>query len=137
MLYYILFTILFIVYEFRNLSNPHRLINLKKQVDSLKSIEGDQRQSLSKEIIQEYFGIIIFNFFYAIWCIIGILLYPEWYLFLFLVFFSYFSSFISSRLISLDKPLLYYKIIDSIVSLLILSLVLISYFSPIFYKNLI
>lgn len=137
MLYYILFTILFIVYEFRNLSNPHRLINLKKQVDSLKSIEGDQRQSLSKEIIQEYFGIIIFNFFYAIWCIIGILLYQEWYLFLFLVFFSYFSSFISSRLISLDKPLLYYKIIDSIVSLLILSLILISYFSPIFYKNLI
>ena len=134
---FVLLSLLFLVYEFRNLVNPSKLINLRKKLQELKTIEGEQKKLMSKDIINDSFGIIMTNLVYGIWCLIGMFIFTEWYLFAFMFFFSFFSSFMSNRLLSLEKATLYYKTFDTLISIIILVLILISYFLPNIYKNLI
>lgn len=134
---FILLTLLFLVYELRILVNPSKFINLRKQIQDIKKLEGDQKRKMSKEIVSTSFNILVTNFLYGIWCIIGAFIFTQWYLFLFLIFLSFFSSYILNTLISLEKATYYYKTFDTLLSIIVLILILISYFYTNLYNNLI
>ena len=134
---FILISIVFLVYEFGILLNPKKIINLKKKLDEVKNLEGDQKTKMSSEIISSGLSLILFNLFYFSWLIIGLIIYQHWYLFFFIIFLSFFSSFITKQILFLDKPIFYYKIFETILSIIVLLLILISFFYPNLYNNLI
>jgi len=134
---FILISIVFLVYEFGILLNPKKIINLKKKLDEVKNLEGEQKTKMSREIISSGLSLILFNLFYFSWLITGLIIYQHWYLFFFIIFLSFFSSFITKQILFLDKPIFYYKIFETILSIIVLSLILISFFYPNLYNNLI
>lgn len=134
---FILLSLLFLIYEFKNLQNPNRIIEMKKKLDELKTLEGEQKLKMSREILSSGLFLIIINLIYLIWSIVGVFIYEHWYLFFFIIFLSFFGSFITRQLLYLDKPIFYYKIIDTSISILVLLLILVSFFYPDLYNNLI
>ena len=137
MIYFIYLSIIFIFYELNVLFNPKKIINIKNQLDELKELTGDQKNKKSKELLGKSITLIFINLLYFIWSIIGILIYPHWYLFLFILFFGFFSSYISKQLKKIDSITLYYKIIESLISLAVLALIILSYINPKFYETII
>ncbi len=137
MIAFILTSIFFLIYEFRVLLNPNKILDFRKKIDEIKKLEGEQKIKMSREIMSSGFSIILTNLMYTIWCIIGMFIYTQWYLFSFLIFLSFFSSFISSQISFLEKPSFYYKIFDTLLSISVLLLILISFFYPNLYNNLI
>jgi uncharacterized ion transporter superfamily protein YfcC len=137
MIYFISLSILFIFYELNVLFNPKKIINIKNQLEELKELTGEQKNKKSKELLGKSASLILINLLYFIWSIIGIFIYPHWYLFLFILFFGFFSSYISKQLRKIDSINLYYKIIDSLISLVILTLIFLSYINPKFYESII
>ena len=137
MIYFISLSIIFIFYELNVLFNPKKIINIKNQLDELKELTGDQKNKKSKELLGKSITLIFINLLYFIWSIIGILIYPHWYLFLFILFFGFFSSYISKQLKKIDSITLYYKIIESLISLAVLALIILSYINPKFYETII
>ncbi len=130
MIAFILTSIFFLIYEFRILLNPNKILDFRKKIDEIKKLEGEQKIKMSREIMSSGFSIILTNLMYTIWCIIGMFIYTQWYLFSFLIFLSFFSSFISSQISFLEKPSFYYKIFDTLLSISVLLLILISFFYP-------
>ena len=137
MIYFIYLSIIFIFYELNVLFNPQKIINIKNQLDELKELTGDQKNKKSKELLGKSITLIFINLLYFIWSVIGIFIYPHWYLFLFILFFGFFSSYISKQLKKIDSITLYYKIIESLISLAVLALVILSYINPKFYETII
>ena len=64
---FILISIVFLVYEFGILLNPKKIINLKKKLDEVKNLEGEQKTKMSSEIISSGLSLILFNIFYFSW----------------------------------------------------------------------
>ena len=137
MIYFISLSIIFIFYELNVLFNPKKIINIKNQLDELKELTGDQKNKKSKELLGKSISLIFTNLLYFIWSVIGIFIYPHWYLFLFILFFGFFSSYISKQLKKIDSITLYYKIIESLISLAVLALIILSYINPKFYETII
>ena len=137
MIYFIYLSIIFIFYELNVLFNPKKIINIKNQLDELKELTGDQKNKKSKELLGKSITLIFINLLYFIWSVIGIFIYPHWYLFLFILFFGFFSSYISKQLKKIDSITLYYKIIESLISLAVLALIILSYINPKFYETII
>ena len=137
MIYFISLSIIFIFYELNVLFNPKRIINVKNQLDELKELTGDQKNKKSKELLGKSITLVFTNLLYFIWSVIGIFIYPHWYLFLFILFFGFFSSYISRQLKKIDSITLYYKIIESLISLAVLVLIILSYVNPKFYETII
>ena len=137
MIYFIYLSIIFIFYELNVLFNPQKIINIKNQLDELKELTGDQKNKKSKELLGKSISLIFTNLLYFIWSVIGIFIYPHWYLFLFILFFGFFSSYISKQLKKIDSITLYYKIIESLISLAVLALIILSYINPKFYETII
>ena len=137
MIYFIYLSIIFIFYELNVLFNPQKIINIKNQLDELKELTGDQKNKKSKELLGKSITLIFINLLYFIWSVIGIFIYPHWYLFLFILFFGFFSSYISKQLKKIDSITLYYKIIESLISLAVLALIILSYINPKFYETII
>jgi hypothetical protein len=137
MIYFISLSIIFIFYELNVLFNPKKIINIKNQLDELKELTGDQKNKKSKELLGKSITLIFINLLYFIWSVIGIFIYPHWYLFLFILFFGFFSSYISKQLKKIDSITLYYKIIESLISLAVLALIILSYINPKFYETII
>jgi len=127
---FILTSLIFLIYEFGILLNPNKIISLRKKLEEVKKLQGEQKTKMSREIISSGFSFIIINLFYFIWCITGVIISTHWYLFAFLIFLSFFSSFINSQLATLDKPQLFYKIFDTILSISVIILILLSFFYP-------
>lgn len=137
MIYFISLSIIFIFYELNVLFNPKKIINIKNQLDELKELTGDQKNKKSKELLGKSITLVFTNLLYFIWSVIGIFIYPHWYLFLFILFFGFFSSYISRQLKKIDSITLYYKIIESLISLAVLVLIILSYVNPKFYETII
>lgn len=137
MIYFISLSIIFILYELNVLFNPKKIINIKNQLDELKELTGDQKNKKSKELLGKSITLVFTNLLYFIWSVIGIFIYPHWYLFLFILFFGFFSSYISRQLKKIDSITLYYKIIESLISLAVLVLIILSYVNPKFYETII
>ena len=137
MIYFISLSIIFIFYELNVLFNTKKIINIKNQLDELKELTGDQKNKKSKELLGKSITLIFINLLYFIWSVIGIFIYPHWYLFLFILFFGFFSSYISKQLKKIDSITLYYKIIESLISLAVLALIILSYINPKFYETII
>ena len=137
MIYFISLSIIFIFYELNVLFNPKRIINIKNQLDELKELTGDQKNKKSKELLGKSITLVFTNLLYFIWSVIGIFIYPHWYLFLFILFFGFFSSYISKQLKKIDSITLYYRIIESLISLAVLALIILSYVNPKFYETII
>lgn len=137
MIYFISLSIIFIFYELNVLFNPKKIINIKNQLDELKELTGDQKNKKSKELLGKSISLIFTNLLYFIWSVIGIFIYPHWYLFLFILFFGFFSSYVSKQLKKIEPINFYYKIIESLISLAVLALIILSYINPKFYESII
>ena len=137
MIYFISLSIIFIFYELNVLFNPKKIINIKNQLDELKELTGDQKNKKSKELLGKSITLIFINLLYFIWSVIGIFIYPHWYLFLFILFFGFFSSYVSKQLKKIEPINFYYKIIESLISLAVLALIILSYINPKFYETII
>ena len=137
MIYFIYLSIIFIFYELNVLFNPQKIINIKNQLDELKELTGDQKNKKSKELLGKSITLIFINLLYFIWSVIGIFIYPHWYLFLFILFFGFFSSYVSKQLKKIEPINFYYKIIESLISLAVLALIILSYINPKFYETII
>lgn len=137
MIYFISLSIIFIFYELNVLFNPKKIINIKNQLDELKELTGDQKNKKSKELLGKSISLIFTNLLYFIWSVIGIFIYPHWYLFLFILFFGFFSSYVSKQLKKIEPINFYYKIIESLISLAVLALIILSYINPKFYETII
>ena len=137
MIYFISLSIIFIFYELNVLFNPKKIINIKNQLDELKELTGDQKNKKSKELLGKSITLIFINLLYFIWSVIGIFIYPHWYLFLFILFFGFFSSYVSKQLKKIEPINSYYKIVESLISLTVLTLIILSYINPKFYETII
>ena len=137
MIYFISLSIIFIFYELNVLFNPKKIINIKNQLDELKELTGDQKNKKSKELLGKSITLIFINLLYFTWSVIGIFIYPHWYLFLFILFFGFFSSYVSKQLKKIEPINFYYKIIESLISLAVLALIILSYINPKFYETII
>jgi hypothetical protein len=137
MIYFISLSIIFIFYELNVLFNPKKIIDIKNQLDELKELTGDQKNKKSKELLGKSISLIFTNLLYFIWSVVGIFIYPHWYLFLFILFFGFFSSYVSKQLKKIEPINSYYKIIESLISLTVLTLIILSYINPKFYETII
>jgi len=137
MIYFISLSIIFIFYELNVLFNPKKIIDIKNQLDELKELTGDQKNKKSKELLGKSISLIFTNLLYFIWSVVGIFIYPHWYLFLFILFFGFFSSYVSKQLKKIEPINSYYKIIESLISLTVLTLIVLSYINPKFYETII
>jgi hypothetical protein len=137
MIYFISLSIIFIFYELNVLFNPKKIINVKNQLDELKELTGDQKNKKSKELLGKSISLIFTNLLYFIWSVIGIFIYTHWYLFLFILFFGFFSSYVSKQLKKIEPINSYYKIVESLISLTVLTLIILSYINPKFYETII
>jgi hypothetical protein len=135
MIYFISFSIIFIFYELNVLFNPKKVIDIKNQLGELKSLTGEQKSKKSKELLGQSASFILTNLLYFIWLVVGAFIYTHWYLFLFLLFLGYFSSYMSKQLESLDLEI-YYRKFDSLISLVVLALIVLSYINPKIYENI-
>lgn len=127
---FILLSLIFLVYEFRILVNPSKFINLKKQLEDLKTLTGEQKKKRTTELLKDSSGIVILNLFYQIWCVVGLIIFTQWYLFAFIIFLSIFSTFMINQLIKLDRYLVFYKIFDSLLTIVILLMIMTYHFFP-------
>jgi hypothetical protein len=137
MIYFISLSIIFIFYELNVLFNPKKIIDIKNQLDELKELTGDQKNKKSKELLGKSISLIFTNLLYFIWSVVGIFIYPHWYLFLFILFFGFFSSYVSKQLKKIEPINSYYKIVESLISLTVLTLIILSYINPKFYETII
>jgi hypothetical protein len=115
MIYFISLSIIFIFYELNVLFNPKKIIDIKNQLDELKELTGDQKNKKSKELLGKSISLIFTNLLYFIWSVVGIFIYPHWYLFLFILFFGFFSSYVSKQLKKIEPINSYYKIVESLI----------------------
>jgi hypothetical protein len=137
MIYFISLSIIFIFYELNVLFNPKKIIDIKNQLDELKELTGDQKNKKSKELLGKSISLIFTNLLYFIWSVVGIFIYTHWYLFLFILFFGFFSSYVSKQLKKIEPINSYYKIVESLISLTVLTLIILSYINPKFYETII
>ncbi len=135
--YFLLFGLLFIYHELRILLNPSKVIKLRNDIYEIRELTGEQKNKKSKETISTNMSFLLTNLLYLVWSVIGVFVYSEWYLFLFLIFLSIFSSFIFRQINSLEKISLIYKMIETVISILILTFILFSYINPDVYHTFI
>jgi hypothetical protein len=137
MYYFLLFGLLFIYHELRILLNPSKVIKLRNDIYEIRELTGEQKNKKSKETISKNMTFLLTNLLYLVWSVIGVFVYSEWYLFLFLIFLSIFSSFIFRQINSLEKITTIYKITETIISILVLTFIFFSYINPDVYHTFI
>ncbi len=135
--YFLLFGLLFIYHELRILLNPSKVIKLRNDIYEIRELTGEQKNKKSKETISKNMTFLLTNLLYLVWSVIGVFVYSEWYLFLFLIFLSIFSSFIFRQINSLEKITTIYKITETIISILVLTFIFFSYINPDVYHTFI
>lgn len=137
MFYFLLIGLLFVYHELKILLNPSKVIKLRNDIDEIKELTGEQRNKKSKETISKNITFLLTNLIYLLWSVIGVFIYTEWYLFLFLIFLSIFSSFIFRQIRTLERIKLIYKISETIISIIILTFIFFSYINPDVYHSFI
>lgn len=120
-LFFIL-TVFFIMYEI------HTILNPKKTLKYLVKLSNNSWTSDSSEVANGCL-FIVFLISYLIWSIIGLSISTQWYSFLALVALSFVTSLLNRLTGSLNGKSII-RVIDGIISVLILSFIFINHFHP-------